>query len=241
MKSQRPKVLHEVCGKPMLDYVLDACFGAGCERVIVVVGHGKDEVIDAFGARQADHLGRADRAARHRPRGADVRAATEEASRRRVHPRRRRAAHSREVLQTLLAGASATTTPPPAWRPRCSTTRPATAGSFATTTGEFRRDRRAARLHAASSARSAKSSRAIYCVKVDELLFALSQAEEREQEGRILPDRHLRHPAPRGQKGRRGAGGDGGRRARRQHARSSSPRSTRSCRTASSAACARPA
>lgn len=44
MRSARPKVLHEVCGRPMLSYVLDACYEAGCERVVVVVGHGKDAV-----------------------------------------------------------------------------------------------------------------------------------------------------------------------------------------------------
>jgi bifunctional UDP-N-acetylglucosamine pyrophosphorylase/glucosamine-1-phosphate N-acetyltransferase len=49
MKSKRSKVLHEVCGKPMLDFVLQACFGAGCHKVMVVVGHGKDEVIAQFG------------------------------------------------------------------------------------------------------------------------------------------------------------------------------------------------
>jgi len=49
MKSRRPKPLHEVCGRPMLQYILDACFGAGCERVIVVVGYGKEEVIAHFG------------------------------------------------------------------------------------------------------------------------------------------------------------------------------------------------
>ena len=64
MKSRRSKVLHEVCGKPMLDFVLQACFGAGCHRVMVVVGHGKDEVIAQFGhdrrivwVEQAEQLG----------------------------------------------------------------------------------------------------------------------------------------------------------------------------------------
>ncbi len=49
MKSRRAKPLHEVCGKPMLDYVLQACYGAGCENVLVVVGHGKDEVMAQYG------------------------------------------------------------------------------------------------------------------------------------------------------------------------------------------------
>ncbi|HEY7090042.1 MAG TPA: NTP transferase domain-containing protein [Tepidisphaeraceae bacterium] len=49
MKSSRPKPLHEICGKPMLQYIIDACFGAGCDRIIVVVGYAKEEVIAAFG------------------------------------------------------------------------------------------------------------------------------------------------------------------------------------------------
>jgi bifunctional UDP-N-acetylglucosamine pyrophosphorylase/glucosamine-1-phosphate N-acetyltransferase len=48
MKSRRPKVLHEVCGRPMLDHVMRACYAAGCHRVIVVVGHGKEEVVSTF-------------------------------------------------------------------------------------------------------------------------------------------------------------------------------------------------
>jgi bifunctional UDP-N-acetylglucosamine pyrophosphorylase/glucosamine-1-phosphate N-acetyltransferase len=48
MKSKRPKVLHEVCGKPMLHFILRACYDAGVTRALVVVGHGKDEVIAAF-------------------------------------------------------------------------------------------------------------------------------------------------------------------------------------------------
>ncbi|HYO08121.1 MAG TPA: NTP transferase domain-containing protein [Tepidisphaeraceae bacterium] len=48
MKSKRPKALHEICGKPMLGYILQACFDAGVTRVLLVVGHGKDEVIETF-------------------------------------------------------------------------------------------------------------------------------------------------------------------------------------------------
>ncbi len=50
MMSRRSKVLHEVCGKPMLDFVLQACFEAGCGRAMVVVGHGKDEVMARYAA-----------------------------------------------------------------------------------------------------------------------------------------------------------------------------------------------
>jgi bifunctional UDP-N-acetylglucosamine pyrophosphorylase/glucosamine-1-phosphate N-acetyltransferase len=48
MKSRRPKVLHEVCGRPMLEYVLRACYDVGCKKVIVVVGHGKEQVMNRF-------------------------------------------------------------------------------------------------------------------------------------------------------------------------------------------------
>jgi len=39
MKSDLPKILHEVCGRAMLDYVIKACREAGCEQVVIVIGH----------------------------------------------------------------------------------------------------------------------------------------------------------------------------------------------------------
>jgi bifunctional UDP-N-acetylglucosamine pyrophosphorylase/glucosamine-1-phosphate N-acetyltransferase len=55
MKSARPKVLHELCGRPMIHHVVDAATAAGAGDVIVVVGHGRAEVASylasAFGAR----------------------------------------------------------------------------------------------------------------------------------------------------------------------------------------------
>lgn len=48
MKSQIPKILHKVCGKPLLEYVVDASEGAGIKKNIVIVGHGKEEVIEYF-------------------------------------------------------------------------------------------------------------------------------------------------------------------------------------------------
>lgn len=44
MKSKLPKVLHKVCGKAMVEHVLDAVRGAGVEDVRVVVGHDADKV-----------------------------------------------------------------------------------------------------------------------------------------------------------------------------------------------------
>jgi bifunctional UDP-N-acetylglucosamine pyrophosphorylase/glucosamine-1-phosphate N-acetyltransferase len=51
MNSDLPKVLHPVCGKPMLTYALDACQGAGIQRLLVVVGHQRQLVQAAFGDR----------------------------------------------------------------------------------------------------------------------------------------------------------------------------------------------
>lgn len=51
MHSDLPKVLHSVCGQPLLLYVLDALAAAGVARPIVVVGHGAESVREAAGSR----------------------------------------------------------------------------------------------------------------------------------------------------------------------------------------------
>ncbi|HIJ66849.1 MAG TPA: NTP transferase domain-containing protein [Planctomycetes bacterium] len=48
MNTKLPKVLHEVCGRPMLAYVLDACRQAGIGRIFVVVGYNKEQVIEQY-------------------------------------------------------------------------------------------------------------------------------------------------------------------------------------------------
>ena len=44
MKSARPKVLHELAGKPMLQHVVDSARLLEPEQILVVVGHGAEEV-----------------------------------------------------------------------------------------------------------------------------------------------------------------------------------------------------
>ena len=44
MNSEKPKVLLEVLGKPMLSWVTDACEDAGIERICVVKGHAADQI-----------------------------------------------------------------------------------------------------------------------------------------------------------------------------------------------------
>ena len=48
MKSDRVKVLHEICGRPMLSYVLDACRSVGVGRLYVVIGHDRQRVMDTY-------------------------------------------------------------------------------------------------------------------------------------------------------------------------------------------------
>lgn len=51
MKSELPKVLYPVLGKPIIDYVLDALNEAGVDRKIVVVGYRGEMVREALSAR----------------------------------------------------------------------------------------------------------------------------------------------------------------------------------------------
>jgi bifunctional UDP-N-acetylglucosamine pyrophosphorylase/glucosamine-1-phosphate N-acetyltransferase len=48
MKSARPKVLHEIAGRPLVGWVLDALGGTRVAHTVVVVGHGAREVRDAL-------------------------------------------------------------------------------------------------------------------------------------------------------------------------------------------------
>src|SRR5213592_2005016 len=55
MKSERAKVLHEVLGRPVLDFVLRNLRLAGVEDILVVVGHQAEKVMAvASGCRFAE-------------------------------------------------------------------------------------------------------------------------------------------------------------------------------------------
>ena len=51
MRSKRSKVLHEVAGVPMIARVVQTAVDAGITRVVVVVGHQSEDVIDCLKAR----------------------------------------------------------------------------------------------------------------------------------------------------------------------------------------------
>ena len=65
MRSRRPKVLHELCGRPMLAYVLDAAHEVSGRRPLVVYSPATQAITDVFAADadfalQAEPLGTAD-------------------------------------------------------------------------------------------------------------------------------------------------------------------------------------
>ena len=62
MKSALPKVLHPVCGRPMVEYVLDAAVAATRSRPLVIYSPATEAVRDAV-------AGRADAALQDEPRG----------------------------------------------------------------------------------------------------------------------------------------------------------------------------
>jgi bifunctional UDP-N-acetylglucosamine pyrophosphorylase / glucosamine-1-phosphate N-acetyltransferase len=64
MKSKLYKVLHPVCGKPMVEHVIDHIGSLNVERIVTVVGHGAEIVKDTLGEKseyvlQAEQLGTA--------------------------------------------------------------------------------------------------------------------------------------------------------------------------------------
>jgi len=48
MQSDLPKVLHEVAGRPMLHWVVEACEKAGANRCVVIVGYKAELVIESL-------------------------------------------------------------------------------------------------------------------------------------------------------------------------------------------------
>ncbi len=72
MRSDRPKVLHELEGKPLIGHIIDACRDAGATRLVVVVGEAEDEIRAILGddvtyARQEQQLGTGDALKSARP------------------------------------------------------------------------------------------------------------------------------------------------------------------------------
>ncbi len=56
MKSDLPKVLHPVAGRPMVAWPVQAALDAGAERVVVVLGYGRERVEAELAARFGDRV-----------------------------------------------------------------------------------------------------------------------------------------------------------------------------------------
>lgn len=62
MKSRHPKVVHKVCGKEMVNHVIDVSKKSGVQDVVVILGHGSETVkesipSDSLIAMQTEQLG----------------------------------------------------------------------------------------------------------------------------------------------------------------------------------------
>ena len=57
MRSNKIKVLHEILGRPLIDWVVDAAFDSGAEHVAVVLGHDRERVEAHLSSRaDAEHI-----------------------------------------------------------------------------------------------------------------------------------------------------------------------------------------
>lgn len=64
MKSSLYKVLHPVCGKPMVEHVIENVSSIKAEKIVTIIGHGAEEVKSVLGSKteyalQAEQLGTA--------------------------------------------------------------------------------------------------------------------------------------------------------------------------------------
>ncbi len=61
MKSAHPKVAHKLLGKPLVWWPIQAAREAGAERIVVVVGHGADEVRAALAGEDVEFVEQTER------------------------------------------------------------------------------------------------------------------------------------------------------------------------------------
>ncbi|MGG5774492.1 bifunctional UDP-N-acetylglucosamine diphosphorylase/glucosamine-1-phosphate N-acetyltransferase GlmU [Bacillus subtilis] len=81
MKSKLYKVLHPVCGKPMVEHVVDEALKLSLSKLVTIVGHGAEEVKKQLGdkseyALQAEQLGTANAVKQAQPFLADEKGVT---------------------------------------------------------------------------------------------------------------------------------------------------------------------
>ncbi len=48
MMSEKPKCMHTVCGKPMIEHLIDGVEAAGAEKIVTIVGHKHEQIEQAL-------------------------------------------------------------------------------------------------------------------------------------------------------------------------------------------------
>lgn len=56
MKSDLPKVLHPINGRPMIHYVIDVAEQIGSQRIVLIIGHKKEMVEEATRDREVEYV-----------------------------------------------------------------------------------------------------------------------------------------------------------------------------------------
>ena len=146
MKSATPKVLHRLCGRALVEWVIEAAGRRHGHRPLVVYSPATDGVRDAVAGR-ADTVLQQVRPARHRRRGALGAGGTPRGCRRGPRPERGRAARCEPSCSGRCSRPGARTTPPSRWSPSTPSTRRPRAAWSATTARHGRADRRGQGRH----------------------------------------------------------------------------------------------
>ena len=119
MRSDRPKVLHPLCGRPMIEWPIAAAREAGAGRVVVVDGPKRRARRRAARRRRGRDPGGAERDRRRRA----LRRRPHRRRRHRARALRRRAADHRRGDHRARARRTRRAAPPPRWRRWSSRTR----------------------------------------------------------------------------------------------------------------------
>ena len=195
MRSATPKVLHPLCGRPLMLWPVSAA-PAGRRRA-----RSSSSTVPSAGSpttcRTASRSAIQERAERHRRRGQGgrVRTSTEDAPV--VVLSGDVPLITAEAIQDAGRGARRRRAPPPRWPRWCSTTRPATGASSAPATATSSGSWRPRRAGDATPEQLAirEVNTGIFCFDGGALLEALDAIDARQRPGRVLPAGRPADPA----------------------------------------------
>ena len=205
MRSQRPKPLHRLCGRPMVLHVLDALAELDVDRVVVVVGHRGEWVSKSLDRARADGRSRSSSSSRpsssapatprrwRSPGSRSTPRSTRTSRRRRRPARATRRSLRPPTLAALVRHHREHDAGGDAAHRRRRRTRPATAGSSAAATA------RVVRIVEEADATDEEReitevNTSIYCFRRSAARPGAAPAQPGQLAGRVLPDRRRRRP-----------------------------------------------